>query len=182
MRSGWSDEGLLLLGSFHDSLIARSLSRGVAREGWVCQRSQVVSGQSLESVTWHWHQAPTWHGAHSHWESGDCRGWEPLDHGYIEDRTSAHIVDNLQRSELIWGKTHPYWYISFVCFYPRNSSSGASGLAISPCGGSWVDSGLRQPGSAHSTPARHRLTIGTNQELLIKIISSHLYCRTFLFN
>lgn len=130
MRSGWSDEGLLLLGSFHDSLIARSLSRGVAREGWVCQRSQVVSGQSLESVTWHWHQAPTWHGAHSHWESGDCRGWEPLDHGYIEDRTSQHIVDNLQRSDLIWGKTHPYWYISFVCFYPRNSSSGASGQPL----------------------------------------------------
>ena len=43
-------------------------------------------------------------------------------------------------------------------------------------------SGLRPPGSAHSYSARHRLTIGTNQELLLKIISSDLYCRTFLFN
>ena len=43
-----------------------------------------------------------------------------------EDRTLQHIVCHLQCFELKWDKTHSYWYISFVSFYPHNSSSRAS--------------------------------------------------------
>ena len=67
--------------------------RGVAGMTGGSDDGRALASHSLQSVTWHWHGALTWHGAQSHWESGDCRDWGPrLGHGCMEDRQQIVIT------------------------------------------------------------------------------------------
>lgn len=160
--------------------------RGVARQGWQGvtggSDGRALASQSLQSVTWHWHGALTWHGAHSHWESADCRDWGPT------------------RSRVHWGPKIVIWWNSefstkmrqqhfsllvFCFFFILNIQTQPLASILPrveaaedhwpPPGPGWLSSSLLGPD-------RHRLTIGTNQELLLKIISSHLYGRRFSLN
>ena len=106
-RLRWRGIPLAELLMFHDSLWLGSLScgHGGLTEGLCCVRGawqgvtggsddgRALASHSLQSVTWHWHGALTWHGAQSHSESGDCRDWGPrLGHGCIEDRQQIVIT------------------------------------------------------------------------------------------